>query len=225
MSDRRGLFAPVPEGGDWRANAMIGGPWEDDAALAAGFLDAADILVEHWCANQRDILVVPIFLNYRHGIELALKNAIRSAARCLRRDRDDDPAIHPDIVDQRLTSTHSIGRLASTLNEYLGRLRLGDDSRLDPDTQEVLDSLHALDANGQAFRYSTVKTGSGKNTKIVPARPDLQHIDLPATAQALHDAGILVLLGVSTQLDVYEEYQQEEYERYQQELTEHAEGW
>ncbi len=217
VSNRRGLFEPVPEGGDWRGNAMIGGPWEDDATLAAGFLEAADILVEHWCARPTDTLVVPIFLNYRHGIELALKDAIRSGAKCLRRDQHNDPAIQRHVLEQRLMRTHSIGELASTLNGYLGCLRLGDDSRLDPDTQEALDSLHALDANGQAFRYSTVKTGSGKNTKIVPARPDLQHVNLPATAQALHDAGTLVLQGVSTQLYVYEEYQQE--------MAEQAEVW
>ena len=57
------------------------------------------------------------------------------------------------------------------MNSLLGRLDLGQENQLPPDTREVLAGLHELDASGQALRYSAVKTGTGKNRKLVPARP------------------------------------------------------
>ena len=81
-------------------------------------------------------------------------------------------------------------------------------AQLPDETKEVLDALHALDETGQAFRYTTTKTGRGKYRKLVPARSDQQCIDLPHIAQALRDAGTIVLYGVSGMLDDYREYQQ-----------------
>lgn len=212
MTEEKGnlLLQPVPVGGDWQGNAIIGGSREDDGAMAAGFLEAGDILVEHWKSRgPNDLLALPIFANYRHGIELALKDAIRDAAACVWRDGVLDPRLHPDELDRRLAGTHAIGALVDELNGCLGRLQVGSENQqLDPDTLEVLDSLHALDEKGQAFRYSTVKTGKGKHVKLVQARPDHQHVDLVTTATALHDACVLVLYGVTGLLDEYREYQQ-----------------
>lgn len=67
--------------GDWRNTAIIGGPWENDSSLAFGFFELADAAVERWKAGHRnDAIVIPIICNYRHGIELALKEEIREAA-------------------------------------------------------------------------------------------------------------------------------------------------
>ena len=146
------LLQPAPPGGDWRNTVIIGGAREDDSILSQGFLDAADILVEHW-KNHRpdDTLVLPILNNYRHGIELGLKAEDGAA----------DTDLQPSVLDDDLSRTHSIGDLVEKLNACLGRLQLGPDSQLPADTTDVLESLHALDESGQALRYSTVKTGRG----------------------------------------------------------------
>jgi hypothetical protein len=203
------LLQPVPPGGDWRNTVIIGGASEDDSILAQGFLDAADILVEHW-KNHRpdDTLVLPILNNYRHGIELGLKVAIRDAAARLREDGAADTDLQPSALDDELSRTHSIGDLVRKLNACLGRLQLGPDSQLPADTMDVLESLHALDESGQALRYSTIKTGRGNARRLVPARAAEQQFDLESVAAALSDAGTLVADGISGVLEQYAESQQ-----------------
>ncbi|WP_149264390.1 hypothetical protein [Actinomadura sp. K4S16] len=203
------LLRPVAEDGDWRNTAIIG-YLEDDGALAAGYLDAAQVLIDHWNAHRpADHLVLPALNLLRHGIELALKHQIREAADRVRSDGITEPDLTPEAVEGRLSITHSISSLVTELNTYLARLHLGTNDKLPDDTMEVLESLHLLDEKGQALRYSTVKTGRGKNSKLVPARPEQQAFDFPAVAATLHNAGTLVLYGVSGVLDEYEEYQRD----------------
>ncbi|MEU8308968.1 hypothetical protein AB0C84_35940 [Actinomadura sp. NPDC048955] len=203
------LLRPVVEDGDWRNTAIIG-YLDNDGALAAGYLDAAQVLVDHWNAHRpADHLVLPALNLLRHGIELALKDQVREAAARLRADGIDDPDLTPEAVDRRLSTTHSISGLVTELNNYLGQLQLGTNDKLPADTTEVLQSLHLLDETGQTLRYSTVKIGKGKNSKLVPARPEQQAFDFPAVATALHNAGTLILYGVSGVLGEYEEYQRD----------------
>lgn len=207
-STKKPLLQPIAEGGDWRDTAIIGGHMENDGVLAMGFLDAADVLVNHWRDHRpNDLLVLPILNLYRHGIELALKDQIREAATRLRADGITELDLAAEAVDRHLSTTHSIGELVAELNTCLGRLQLGPNDRLPDDTVEVLDSLHLLDEKGQALRYSTVKTGRGKNSKLVPARPEQQEFDFPAVATTLYDAGTLILHGVSGVLSEYADYQ------------------
>ncbi|WSQ08975.1 hypothetical protein OG604_15015 [Streptomyces sp. NBC_01231] len=86
-----------PRRSDWNSIAVIGSPHEDDFDVALGYLQAADILASHWIRNgTNDALPVPIYYNYRHGIELSLKGCIRVAASCLRRDGAELPPGEPD---------------------------------------------------------------------------------------------------------------------------------
>ncbi|TMQ99253.1 hypothetical protein ETD83_18035 [Actinomadura soli] len=206
-SPKKPLLRPVAEDGDWRDTAIIG-YFENDGTLAAGYLDAARVLVDHWTEHHpSDQLVLPALNLLRHGIELALKDQIREAAERVRADGITEPDLMPEAVDRRLSVTHSISGLVAELNAYLGRLQLGANDKLPDDTMEVLESLHLLDEKGQALRYSTVKTGKGKNSKLVPARPEQQAFNFPAVAATLHNAGTLILYGVSGVLGEYEDYQ------------------
>ncbi|WP_146877336.1 hypothetical protein [Actinomadura madurae] len=217
-SAEKPLLRPVAEDGDWRDTAIIG-YLEDDGALAAGYLDAAQVLVDHWKAHRpADHLVLPALNLLRHGIELALKDQVREAAARMRADGIEDADLAPEAVDRRLSTSHSISALVAELNNYLGQLKLGTNNKLPADTMEVLQSLHLLDEKGQALRYSTVKIGKGKNSKLVPARPEQQAFDFPAVAAALHNAGLLILYGVSGVLGDYEEYQRDMQRMY-------GEGW
>jgi hypothetical protein len=194
--------------GDWRSTAIIGGPWENDGSLALGFFKLADIAVERWKAGHRnDAIVIPIIFNYRHGIELALKEEIREAAACLHRDGITGPGVQADEVEQWLSATHSIGQLVNRLTKLLGQLKLGPDQQLPAETLAVLAKLHLLDHNGQAFRYSAVKVGPRGQRVLERVRPGQQQFDLVAVAEALGDAGTMVLHGVSGVLGSYSDYQ------------------
>lgn len=194
--------------GDWRNTAVIGGPWESDSTLAFGFFELADAAVERWKAGHRnDAIVIPIIYNYRHGIELALKEGIREAAVCLRRDGAADPAVQADQVDQWMSATHSIEQLVNRLTRLLGQLQLGPGQQLPAETLAVLRKLHVLDHHGQAFRYSAVKTGPRDARVLERVRPGEQRFDIVAVAEALREAGTMVLYGVSGVLDDYSAYQ------------------
>lgn len=146
------------DGDDWRNTAIIGGPWESDSSLAMGFFEIANIAVERWKAGRRnDAIVIPIIYNYRHGIELALKEEIRQAAACLRDDGVTDPGVQVDEVNNWVSATHSIEELVNRLTELIDQLDLGPDQQLPAETRDVLTKLHVLDQHGQAFRYSAVK--------------------------------------------------------------------
>jgi hypothetical protein len=194
--------------GDWRNTAIIGGPQESDGALALGFLELADEAVERWKAGHRnDAIVIPIICNYRHGIELALKEGIRQAADCLRRDGVTEPGVQADEIDQQLAVTHSIEQLVNRLTMLLGQLQLGQGQEIPAETLDVLGKLHLLDQNGQAFRYSAKKTGPRGQPVLERVRPGQQHFDIVAVGEALREAGTMLLYGVSGVLDTYSDWQ------------------
>jgi hypothetical protein len=197
------------DGRDWRSTAFTGGPWESDGSLALGFFDIADTAVERWKAGRRnDCIVIPIIYNYRHGIELALKEGIRAAAACVRDDGSADAAVQAAEVDKWLSGTHSISKLVNRLSSLLGRLHLGPGNELPAETLDVLGKLHMLDQQGQAFRYSAVKTGAPDGERVLErVRPGEERFDLLAVAEALRDAGTMVLYGVSGVLGDYADYQ------------------
>jgi hypothetical protein len=66
-----------------------------------------------------------------------------------------------------------------------------------------------LDQHGQAFRYSTEKTGPRGARVLERVRPGEQHFDIVAVAEALREAGTMVLYGVSGVLGGYSDYQAE----------------
>jgi hypothetical protein len=207
-SDIGSLISPDASGGGGRNTAIIGGPWESDSFLAFGFFEVANIAVERWKAGHRnDATVVPIIYNYRHGIELALKAGIRQAAACLRADGVADPDDQADKVDQWMSGTHSIEQLVNRLTRLLGRLQLGPGQQLPVETRDFLSKLHLLDHEGQAFRYSRVKTGPRRARVLERVRPGQQRFDILAVAEALSDAGTMVLYGVSGVLSEYSDYQ------------------
>jgi hypothetical protein len=64
-----------------------------------------------------------------------------------------------------------------------------------------------VDVHGQAFRYSSVKTGPRGGRVLERVRPGEQRFDIVAVAEALREAGTMVLYGVSGVLDDYSSYQ------------------
>jgi hypothetical protein len=64
-----------------------------------------------------------------------------------------------------------------------------------------------LDDHGQAFRYSATRTGPRGARVLERVRPGEQRFDIVAVAEALSDAGTMLLHGVSGVLGDYSDYQ------------------
>ena len=108
------IFKPVDRGGDWHLNAVA---WTNfsDHALAMGFAETADVIVNHWRDHgMNDLLFVPLVYNHRHALELVLKAAIRETAARLRLDGDTDPKIEALSLDQGLGSRRRVSDTTST---------------------------------------------------------------------------------------------------------------
>jgi hypothetical protein len=201
------LFGPVGPAGNFHHNAVLT-HHEDDGTLGAGYVAAGDALVEHWVEHgPNDLLFMPIIMNYRHGIELLLKNAIRTAARCLRRDGSTDPELRDPELSKWLAHEvrHKLQPLAERLDQLLGRLR---EETLPPDIHKTLIRVHELDPTGETFRYAT--SWSKEDKRFVPSnRPDATHVDVVAMGAEFHSVANLIEGGVGTVLDLYREYQSE----------------
>jgi hypothetical protein len=197
-------FRAVQAGGNFRHNAMLDGR-ESDAGLGFGFTDAGDALVQHWVEHgPNDALLVPMILNYRHGIELLLKAAIRDSARCLRRKGDTDPKLVRSEVDSWLArdAGHSLQSLANRLDEYLVRLEL---DKLPPDTHAILASIHNLDPRGDTFRYAS--GWDKEKQQYVPSnRPNEARIDVVFMGEQFRSAATLVGYGVLSVLEEFSDY-------------------
>jgi len=172
------LFNPVGPGGNFHHNAVLTSH-EDDGTLGAGYVAAGDALVEHWVTRgPNDLLLMPIIMNYRHGIELLLKDAIRVAAGCLRRDGIADADLRKATVDEWLGRKvgHKLQPLAQRLDQLLGRLK---EETLPPGIHEALTRVHELDPTGETFRYAT--SWSKEEKQYVPSkRPEATHVDVVA---------------------------------------------
>jgi len=195
------LFQPVPPGGDWHLNAVVGG-WEQDSLLAAGFHELAAHGVQQLIQRgPDDSLFVPIVYNFRHAFELILKVAVRDAAQVVRNhDRyhglAGDPVLGREDINKGLATTHSLGKLLDQLVAFLYR---ADVETLPPDVVDTIRQLDDLDPSGQAFRYTQVKDRHLK--KLVPARPNQQLVDVRQLGQRLSDAFKLVADGLLSVLD------------------------
>jgi hypothetical protein len=203
---QRSPFGPTPQGENFRRNAVqVGHPFEDDAFIGFGYVAAGDALIQHWLEHgPNDGLLLPMIWNYRHGLELLLKAAIRDAARCVRDNGDPDAKVAEEPLNEWLArgAGHSLEALANRLDDYLTRLGL---ENLLPETKSTLVSLHTLDPGGDTFRYATSWNPATK--RLVPTkRPNETHIDVVVMGEAFHDAATLIGGGILSLIDEYRDY-------------------
>ena len=173
------------------------GRYDGDAGLAEGFAEAAEAVFavrqdQEW-ANDR--LLLPIAYNYRHALELALKQAIRQALECCQLNGD-DPGLTAQAVEAHFKrkQRHRLGPLALELMALLANLNLG---QLPPSTSRLLQDLHQLDPTGEAFRYDgQLKTSAS-------------HVDVPRLVQRFRAAFAILHGGVLTALDEHASFLRE----------------
>lgn len=153
-------FFAVRFGADW--NACIGkqGAEENyvDGYMEAA-LELASAVIDKNQPEKRDTLAMPILYNARHAVELTLKFVI---GRLVGAGVLADP--HP--------KNHNI----KSLWDKLDRARLGDIALRGfvADLKIFVDSLHAVDEDGQQLRYP--ETQGGEKSLEDKALIDLEHV-------------------------------------------------
>jgi hypothetical protein len=196
------LFTSLSDAEQYRDLAWVS-YYDGEAGLAEGFAEAAEAIFAAWRdgAQSNDRLLPPLAYNYRHALELALKQAIRQAAACRQLDAGHDPALTPQALEAhfRQRQRHRLGPLARQLAELLAALDL---DQLPQDTMRLLQNLHQLDPVGEAFRYE----GSLKTSA--------HHIDATRLVERLRRAFRIIHSGVLTGLTEHADFLHEIREEY-----------
>jgi hypothetical protein len=191
------LLDSLPAAGNWRDLAWVG-YYNGDAGLAQGFAEAAEAVFTAWKNGPRsnDRLLPPLAYNYRHALELALKQAIRLAAARLRFGGDDDRGLAPEALETyfKQKQRHRLDPLAQQLAGLLARLRLDN---LPPETMRLLAHLHQLDPTGEAFRYDG------------QLRTNARQVDVGQLVELFRAAFCVIHDGVPAVLDQYADFQYE----------------
>jgi hypothetical protein len=181
----------------WRDLAWAG-YYNGDAGLAQGFAEAAEAIFAAWKSGPRsnDRILPPLAYNYRHALELSLKQAIRQAAARLRFDGDDDPCLAPEALETyfKQKQRHRLDPLAQQLAGMLAKLRL---DKLPPDTMRLLTQLHQLDPTGESFRYDG------------QLRTSARQVDVGRLVELFRAAFYVIHDGVLAVLDQYADFQYE----------------
>lgn len=153
----------IGSGADWQNNACVdfefAHPDDRWSLYADGFKLCAELAVEHVMAtgSDQDILVYPTFFNYRHYVELRLKEIIRQGSALLNRK-------------QEPRRTHKLNELWIDCREVLEAV-WPEGSTQDLDivaalVQEFVD----LDPTATSFRYA--------DRDVSPSARKVKHINL-----------------------------------------------
>lgn len=137
---------------EWdRAVEFTTHPISRDVHIWSGYMRAAAALIEE-CERDsidRHFLVYPIFFNYRHGLELAMKWIID------RYGRYADVSLTEKERDHDLLG---LWTLCKKVIVVVGSGREGDETlRV---VEQIIKDFHDLDKSAMAFRYSTTKKGT-----------------------------------------------------------------
>jgi hypothetical protein len=181
------------QGVDDQACVSIGDKFTDEISYIIGYREAGDALVDKAIAlthPYKDRLFFPICFNYRHFIELILKQLILDAEivynNCESIGMQRKNNSHNFAEETNLT--HSIEKL---LNQLIIILDSITDKKISKNVIKLIMEYHKMDTTGQKFRYPV----SIKNEKHfeIPENFDLEKIK----------AGIKTIAGCLMGVDAY----------------------
>lgn len=180
----------------WSNNAVAGGEHSAPYAYVVGYFEAAEALVAHALSGgTKDTLFFPICFNYRHYVELQLKNLILMSERLYDLTSELGWALGEldEKVGSSLSETHSLERLLRLLSE---RLALLTEQKLDDRVRALIIELHNIDPSGETFRYPFRKDG----TFCIPSTG---HFDLQNVSERMSEidsqlSGIDIWLDMTT---------------------------
>ena len=148
------------------------------ARSSLAYLEAGGALLEHWRAHPREALTWPTIDTYRTSAELALKDAIRLAARCLRSDGARGAEVDPGILEARMSAYTTVESLVKHFSTLLRKAPLTAGESADM-THATLERLLILDAPPPTAHGAGRGVGQGLG---------LAHADLEETALRLTEA-------------------------------------
>jgi hypothetical protein len=151
------LFAKQP---DWWNNACLNWSSAQWSLYAAGYKEAADLLVGHTETTSAglDTLVYPVLFLYRQYLELKLKLAIRTCRHLL-----DDERSFP--------TGHRIDRLWVDLDQLLRRGFPKESTAEIDQTGRLIREFSEVDPASTAYRYPTDREGN-------QSLPGMTHLNL-----------------------------------------------
>jgi hypothetical protein len=194
---------------DWWNNACLNWCHEGWNLYAAGYIEAADLLVRHieeQGAGQ-DMLVYPVLFLYRHYLELEIKDLIRKGRRL-----QDIPGTFP--------AHHDIAGLWRICHQLLSEIAPNDSLEELREADRLIEEFAALDPTSMSFRYPEDKRGNA-------SLPGISHINLRNVREVMSGIGNL-LTGAREQVAQYLSIKCEmeaEYNSYEAELAEDSGEW
>lgn len=157
----------------WSNNACIGGQHTSGYTYALSYLKAADILVDialKGSDTDKDYLFYTICFNYRHFIEVSLKELVIIAEKFYKKSEYLGYEIkkYTDLKSDLLIETHSLEKLLKWL---VNVLECVSKEKIDQEVYDLITDYHNVDPDGQKFRYPL-------NTKKQPSFPQRTFYDL-----------------------------------------------
>lgn len=161
----------LKSGPDSRYNACLN--FKDDMSYGyiTGYREAADILVEYIFKydSGHDTLIYPIALNYRHYLELLLKDIIKKGNKLFNISAD-------------LEKIHNLLKLWSIARELAVRAWPQGDTNYIKPIDDCIDQLNTIDPTGMVFRYSEDQFGN-RHLR------DIKHINVTKLSSIINDIG------------------------------------
>lgn len=164
MAKKSSLFVATT---DTPRNAYV--RWMDpyrDSAIARGFKEAADAVVDHAAAQSRhpDQYLFPIGFLYRHCLELKLKRLCKLG--------EDLTSLQ---VPSGILRSHSLTGLWLHLRPMIEKVWPSGDPRELDSVNAVLREFQEVDPTSQGFRYD-VDTQGQENLRGLPESITLDHL-------------------------------------------------
>lgn len=140
-----------------------------------GFKRAADVMVEQGIQHRSDLnfLIYPIVFNYRHYLELALKELVMTVRRA---ERDQRP----------MPTHHRLTPLWDEVRAYALEHGSGEDRESLMAVDSVVREFDRVDPGSMTFRYGVGKSGE----QLLP--DDMSRIDVRNLAEVMHGTGTFI---------------------------------
>lgn len=184
--------------GNWQNEAIAGGNYLlGSNNHIHGYYKAADILVnlalDSDINRDRDMLFFPILFNYRHYIELSLKDLIKKAEDAYDVLKQIESTYEKLKKRVKALNTHNLKELLEYLTEIL---LLINEVGFEESVNETILDIHQLDFKGETFRYPLdIK---GKLTLPEQKTYDLRNIQEGMEAVRNSLEGVTIWLQVTT---------------------------
>ena len=193
--------------GKWSKMANIEGPFTTGYTHIRGYYEAATYLADIALSSEsydREKLIHPICFNYRHFIELSLKELIKNTQDLYSKSKELGYHVM-DIEEEDLdvSNTHSLLRLLG----YFGILLAGvSEEKISSKAVETINHFHQMDPNGVKFRYPFNQ--KGESNFLTLEEYDIENLKTEMASLKSHFDGVDGWVGYhqSIAADLLREY-------------------